>query len=427
MNVMEHIKVKINKLGRVADSTIEIAPMMIFSGESGMGKSYLALLSHYFYDVLMLTYSMKRLENLFVELGYNYNELEKGFKGSGEALVLSKQQLESWMAKDAISYLRYMLNAPNLDGDIEVTLPKSVPEKMSIQFLVRKAGLVDSESRVVVLAMDQIRFRVTPSAINDISPFASIFSAYLTECLYGSFLAVGTTFNMPPSRGPVLSENVTGNSGMYKDFITDVNDLSNVLPNTQMESKALMDQLYKIMEGDVQKEEGKYVYHTDSLNIPISAAASSIREIAPIQLLAAKVNMGRTAILIEEPEAHLHPNKQRMMADVVGCIHKTGAYIHLTTHSDYFLRRINELILFQRYANSHSEAEILKLEERTGISRSFSIDENKVVAYLVVRQSDGTSKVIAQDLKDGVPFASFNDAVRESLRVGDILEEALEL
>ena len=46
---MERIKVKINKLGRVANSSIEIAPMMIFSGESGMGKSYLAILAHYFW------------------------------------------------------------------------------------------------------------------------------------------------------------------------------------------------------------------------------------------------------------------------------------------------------------------------------------------------------------------------------------------
>ena len=423
---MERIKVKINKLGRVANSSIEIAPMMIFSGESGMGKSYLAILAHYFFDVLMLTDRVKRLENLFVEYGYDYKEMEKGFQDTGVALTLSKQQIELWMAKDAISYLRFMLNSPKLDGDFEVILPDSVPEIMPIQFGVSKAGLVNSKSKDVVLTMGQIGFRVTQSATNDVTPFASIFSAYLTECLFGDIYAVRSTFNMPPSRGPVLSENVIGNSGMYKDFIADVNDMSNVLPNSQLEPQALMNQLHAIMEGEVRKEDGKYVYLTEGKNMPISAAASSIREIAPLQLLATKVSLGQTAILIEEPEAHLHPNKQRMMADVVGCIHKTGAYVHLTTHSDYFLRRINELILFQRYADNHSEEDTLKLAERTGISTFFSIDGKKAVAYLVVRQDDGTSKVIEQNLKYGVPFTSFSDAVRESMRVEDILEEALE-
>lgn len=423
---MERIKVKINKLGRVANSSIEIAPMMIFSGESGMGKSYLALLSHYFYDVLILSDRVKRLEKLFVEYGYNYNEMVRDFQNMGVALNISKQQLEQWMAKDAISYLRFMLNSPKLEGDIKVTLPDSVPEKMTIQYGVDKAGLVNSESREVVLTMGQIGFRVTQSAINDVTPFASIFSAYLTECLFGHIYAIRSTFNMPPSRGPVLSENVTGNSGMYKDFIADVNDMSNVFPNNQEEPEQLMKQLHEIMEGEVQKEDGKYVYLTEGVNMPISAAASSIREIAPLQLLASKVIMGQTAILIEEPEAHLHPNKQRMMADVVGCIRKTGAYVHLTTHSDYFLRRINELILFQRYADSHSEEETAKLAVRTGINTSFSIDGKETVAYLVVRQDDGTSKVVEQNLKNGVPFTSFSEAVRESMRVEDILEEALE-
>ena len=422
----KRIKVKINRLGRVANSFIEIAPMMIFSGESGMGKSYLALLSHYFYDVLILSERMKRLENLFVEYSYDYKEMETGFQNTGVALTLSKHQIEQWMANDAISYLRFMLNSPKLDGDIEVMLPSSVPEKMPIQFSVGKAGLMNNEIKEVMLTMGQIGFRVTQSAINDVSPFASILSAYLTECLYGHIYAVRYTFNMPPSRGPVLSENVIGNSGMYKDFIADVNDMSNVLPNSHMEPQTLMDQLHAIMEGEVQKEEGKYVYLTKELNIPISAAASSIREIAPLQLLATKVDLGQTAILIEEPEAHLHPNKQRMMADVIGCIHNAGAYVHLTTHSDYFLRRINELILFQRYADSHNREETLNLAERIGISTSFSIDGTKAVAYLVVRQNNGTSKVVEQDLKHGVPFTSFSDAIKESMRVGDILEEALE-
>ena len=423
---MERIKVKINKLGRVANSSIEIAPLMIFSGESGMGKSYLALLAHYFYDVLILSDRVKRLEGFFVEYGYDYSVMVKGFQEAGEALSVSKQQLEQWMAKDAISYLRFMLNSDKLEGDIEVALPSTVAENMPINYNVTQAGLVNSESKEVMLTMGQIGFRVTQSAINDVTPFASILSAYLTECLYGHIYAIRSTFNMPPSRGPVLSENVTGNSGMYKDFIADVNDMNNVLPNSQLVPEQLMEQLHTIMEGDVKKEDGKYVYMTDGVNMPISAAASSIREIAPLQLLASKVSMSQTAILIEEPEAHLQPNKQRMMADVVGCLRQTGAYVHLTTHSDYFLRRINELILFQRYADGHSKEETESLSERTGISTTFSIDGSKAVAYLMARQNDGTSKVVEQNLKNGVPFTSFSDAVREGMRVEDILEEALE-
>ena len=71
------IKIKIEKLGRVVESEIEIAPLMVFSGESGMGKSYLALLVHYFYDVLIVP--NRSLAKLFEDLGYYYNEMAKNF------------------------------------------------------------------------------------------------------------------------------------------------------------------------------------------------------------------------------------------------------------------------------------------------------------------------------------------------------------
>lgn len=82
--------------------------------------------------------------------------------------------------------------------------------------------------------------------------------------------------------------------------------------------------------------------------MPVSAAAASIREIAPLQILAKKQDVSKCAILVEEPEAHLHPLKQRMMADIIGALSHNGAIMQITTHSDYFLRRLNELIMFAK-------------------------------------------------------------------------------
>lgn len=423
---MERIKVEIKQLGRVRDSVIETAPLMVFSGESGMGKSYLALLSHYFFDVLMLSEQTHRLVSFFEDAGYDYKEMVESFHGVGEAFTITKRQVEEWMAKDAIEYLRFMLNSSSLEGDIRITLPNAISDEMPVRYQEGVAGLVDREDKGVVLYMGKLGYRVSHSAINDMSPFAYVLSAYLTECLFGDMRAMRHTFNMPPSRGPVLSENVIANSGIYKDFIADISELSNVQAAPRMVSETLLNQLHAIMEGEVKKENNKFVYYADGTPIPVSAAASSIREIAPLQMFARKIDASSSAVLIEEPEAHLHPSKQRMMADIVGCLYKAGAYVHLTTHSDYFLRRMNELILFQRYADSHSDAETAALSEKTGIRQSFSVREGDVVGYLVERQADGTSRVVAQNIKHGIPFTSFSDAVRESMRIGDILEDALE-
>ena len=423
------IRIKIEKLGRVVNSEIELAPLMIFSGESGMGKSYLALLVHYFYDVLIISDHNLRLPHLFEYLNYDYKEMAKSFRGEGVALTINKQDIEKWMEIDAVNYLRFMLNSEGLEGKIKVTLPSVIPDTIVFKYKEEFSGLVNNEDVDLVLGINEIGYRISHSAINDTTPYAAVLSAFLISCLFGDFYALRSTFNMPPSRGPVLSENVIGNSGMYKDFIADVNELSNVPSNPKLTSAPLLKHLFTIMEGEVKKEDNRLMYHTNGVSMPVSAAASSIREIAPLQILASKWDISRTAVLIEEPEAHLHPSKQRMMADVVGHICKAGAHVHLTTHSDYFLQRINELIMFQTYVNNHRQDQeaINTLISQTGISPDFSINADDVVAYLVLRQEDGSSKVIPQEMKHGVPFTSFSDAVREAMRVGDILEAALEL
>ena len=339
--------------------------------------------------------------------------------------TISKEDIEMWMAKDAIAYLRYMLNADSLEGKIKVTLPDTVPSILVFKYKKEVTGLVNEGNEGVVLSLPDIKYRASQDAINDVSPYAGILSAFLILRIFGTLMAIDSTFLMPPSRGPVLSEQVVGNSGMYKDFIADVNELSNVMARPRETSSQLLEQLHDIMEGDVRKEDNRFVYVTDSVTMPISAAAASIREIAPLQLLVKKWDASRTAVLIEEPEAHLHPDKQRMMADILGCMHKFGAYLHITTHSDYFLRRINELILFQRYADNHTEQEVAQLSKETGIKLSFAIRTDDMVAYIVERQENGSSKVVAQDLRDGVPFSAFGAAVKESFRVNDLLEEAL--
>lgn len=42
-----NIEIHIENIGPIRDSRIELKPFMVFSGESGTGKSYTALLVHY--------------------------------------------------------------------------------------------------------------------------------------------------------------------------------------------------------------------------------------------------------------------------------------------------------------------------------------------------------------------------------------------
>ena len=421
---MKCIKVRIDQLGRIRDSEIQVSPLMVFSGESGLGKSYLALLCHYFFELLINT---SRLNHFFVDNNIDFNVLSKDFKDAGTALEIKKQDLEAWMAKDAILYLRYMLGYDGISGQIEITLPESIPDTMAFTYKNELTGLVNEEDLYTILSLGNLRFRIQEKTQFDESPFAFLLRFVLIDYIFGNYQMLDSTFVLPPSRGPILTEQIIPTTGMYSEFLNDMAGLNRIKPRPDTASEIVLKLFRTILEGEVNKEETTYIYTTNDASMPVSAAAASIREIAPLQILAKKQDVSRCAILVEEPEAHLHPLKQRMMADIIGALSHNGAIMQITTHSDYFLRRLNELIMFAKAKKTTDDPDKLRtLSEKVNIVEDMSIDESIIGAYLLRKQADNTSIAVKQDISNGIPFAAFRDAIMDNMNYQDILGDFLQ-
>lgn len=421
---MKCIKVRIDQLGRIRNSEILVSPLMVFSGESGLGKSYLALLCHYFFELLINT---SRLNHFFVDNNIDFNILAKDFKDAGTALEIKKQDLEAWMAKDAILYLRYMLGYDGISGQIEITLPESIPDTMAFTYKNELTGLVDKEEIYTILSLGNLRFRIQEKTQFDESPFAFLLRFVMIDYIFGNYQMLDSTFVLPPSRGPILTEQIIPTTGMYLEFLNDMTGLNRIKPRPDTASEIVLKLFRTILEGEVDKEETTYIYTTNDASMPVSAAAASIREIAPLQILAKKQDVSRCAILVEEPEAHLHPLKQRMMADIIGALSHNGAIMQITTHSDYFLRRLNELIMFAKAKKTTDDPDKLRtLSEKVNIVEDMSIDESIIGAYLLRKQADNTSIAVKQDISNGIPFAAFRDAILDNMNYQDILGDFLQ-
>lgn len=421
---MKCIKVRIDQLGRVRDSEITVSPLMVFSGESGLGKSYLALLCHYFFELLINT---NRLNHFFVDNNIDFNVLSKDFHDAGKALEIKKDDLEAWMAKDAILYLRYMLGYDGISGHISISLPNSVPDVLTYTYKQELTGLVNEEDIYTILTLGNLRFRIQEKTQFDESPFAFLLRFVLIDYIFGNYQKLDNTFVLPPSRGPILTEQILPTTGMYTEFLNDMAGLNRTKPRPNAASETVLQLFRGILEGEVVKEETTYVYTTNDVSMPVSAAAASIREIAPLQILAKKQDVSKCAILVEEPEAHLHPLKQRMMADIIGALSHNGALMQITTHSDYFLRRLNELIMFAKAKRSTDDVEKLReLSKKVNIIEDISIEESIIGAYLLKKQADGSSVALKQDMSNGIPFSAFREAVTDNINNQDVLKEFLQ-
>lgn len=417
---MERIRIKINRLGRIRNSEVSFSQMVIFSGESGLGKSYLALLCHYFFEVLINT---KRFENFFKTNNIIYDRTV--LRNQGIATTIYKKDLEVWLAEDALAYIGYMLNH-NVDGDIEMKLPEAFPEMIEIKFEEQMMGLVDNEDTYIVLKTEHLTYKIKDNTSFEELPYAFLLRHELINILFGNFKALKNTFVLPPSRGPLLTENIIPVTGLYKEYKNALDEL-NSANNIQEESDDyLLSLINDILEGNVTVNDNKYIYYmNDGGPLPISAAAASVKEIVPLELIAEKTNVANDAILIEEPEAHLHPQKQRMAADIIAAFFNAGAHLQITTHSDYFIGRINELMMLGRVKNRVEKDRFEDICKKTGIYEGLALNRENISAYLLKRNDDGNSVIDRLSMVDGIPFASFTDTIRKSMQINNFLEDII--
>ena len=79
-------------------------------------------------------------------------------------------------------------------------------------------------------------------------------------------------------------------------------------------------------------------------DIRLTRASSMVSELAPVVLfLRGAVGRGDT-LIIEEPEAHLHPAAQTRMALTLARMVRAGVRVVVTTHSDWLLKEIGNLM-----------------------------------------------------------------------------------
>ena len=84
----------------------------------------------------------------------------------------------------------------------------------------------------------------------------------------------------------------------------------------------------------------------------LSQASSMVSELAPLVLFLRSVVRPGDMLIMEEPEAHLHPAAQSQLAFTFARLVRAGVRVVVTTHSDWFLQRLGILI---------REGEVMKL------------------------------------------------------------------
>lgn len=136
-----------------------------------------------------------------------------------------------------------------------------------------------------------------------------------------------------------------------RDSLEISEDLNNFKKNTsefnhfadEIEKEILKGQVLISKEGDVQFKPDK----AKSLKLPIHLTASVVKSLSNLVIYFRYIATKGDFIIIDEPELNLHPDNQVIIARIIAKIVNKGFKVLISTHSDYIVRELNNLIMLK--------------------------------------------------------------------------------
>lgn len=428
------MKIKVIKFGPIENAEIDFAPMMVFTGDSNLGKSYINYLMYY------VVYSIT-----------NRDELEKFIaqkrKGKNEFEIAIKS-IEGWLESRVEPFMATFLNSPDIKCSVKFELTPSNPDKV-YQCKISQTDITDilpTEDKLEFPFLKVQHFFVDINGEqNMFSVFGSnkdansVITRHLSDILMNDIFGqkIESVFILPPARGAFVGENYTlkdkisSSVGMYRMFLNDYDEATSpmfsYISEQRKNVKKYSTEIERLLNGKLSSHDGKqYLELKNGQEIPLSASASSIKELSPFLFALQNDPVTQRSFCIEEPEAHLHPQMQINVTDLIASCFSDGMMFQFTTHSDYVIQRINQLIKLN-YIKKHDKKRFSTLCERYNFNKRHCINPAKVKMYYFAINEEGKVTIEQLNVTEiGVPMATFFEVVRSISEVEDDLENAID-
>ena len=148
----------------------------------------------------------------------------------------------------------------------------------------------------------------------------------------------------------------------------------------------------------------------------LSQTSSMVSELAPLVLfLRGLVNPGDT-LIIEEPEAHLHPGAQADIAVILARLVRGGVRVIITTHSDWLLQEISNLTLEGLLEEETDEPTSWLLPDEVGV---WHFQKDEPVKEIPFHPREGISPEDYEDVAEGLYNRSVNLQQRFEKKKGE--------
>lgn len=451
-------------IGPVKDAEVEIGDLTIIAGRNNTGKTYIV---YTLYGFLKMLQGRNR-GDYFLENAMNHNTdfadirwiIEEVSKEGRASISLDRekirqqqqlviQQLARVYSKDALRLTFSTRHSDFKDSSIEVALNETEPSNYfnvigelhgGVQFSIDYDGsnfsvAVDAtkDQRQILDFESEIARHYFSLLLCNLFPDPLILSAerfgislFYKELDFTKNQLVDLLQKMGDAKSrdwisPFLLIDKT--TSRYALPIKDNIDYTRDIPNLQ-ESKSevfeskLFDDIKDMMDGYygnsgddirfISKARGK----GRSFNIPLHLASSSARGLSDFYFFLRHAAMKNHLLIVDEPESHLDTSNQILLARLLARCVRAGLKVLITTHSDYLIKEINNLVMLSR-PFENKEAVVKKFK----YSHEDFLDPDSIRAY--VAQDNSLTRCEVD--KFGIDMPVFDETIDRINRVANDL------
>ena len=449
----------IDDFGPIKKAAISLRPLTIFIGPNNTGKSYAAMLAHSAMSATLgisaSPYWPARSVYKTQKQGSVTAEQQKTLatlRSTGEAKC--SPDLSRYLIRSCIKW--YEVNLQNEIvrnfGSELVELTRSGANHFSLSLRDKNGGTATykkSQLTLTPLPKFDIRFRLSPDErgvkmvpdkqgsntlycnIPSIMATTRTDQSYVTWLYHHIKLALlrqvfahipGRSDYFPAARSGILqahrviTSNIVRNapyagiedihvprlSGVVSDFVSAIIDMhpSRGIHHgvgSQIESDIFAGHVnLRYRDPDAVPE---IVYEQSKVAVPIHRTSSTISELAPFTLYL-KYAASHGVIIIEEPEAHLHPQNQVRLAGHIVSLVREGAGIIITTHSACLFEAISQYL----------QAGSLPPRDRKGAlgHEDLYLSEHEVAPHIFRQGNEGSVvELVDMSAKEGIDQEEF--------------------
>ena len=434
----------VEKFARITSADIEIAPLMCFIGDNNSGKSYImSLLWGILTNKLLifrqasLADSYKHCEDWFannvgkfdvvldntVEQMYLawFNDLldickkdliQKIFNHS--EINIGRIELRNFVREKKLSVSIKEIAGEKIFVERRQSLPRNDDvDKISIEIPVNVDKITAYRQANIFICWSLLMTGLSDNFSND-KPFSE--TVYLPASRTGFLLArreiatksIESIYSLPDENSR-YQETLTA---PYIQFLQIMNSLTDSIDVHDEHKIPIINFLQQeIIHGNVTvRADGKVIrYNPEDIatkDLPLSITSSVVTETAALLLLLTN-RLNLRLIIIEEPEAHLHPALQKKIAQLLIRFVHGGVPVWITTHSETILQHFNNMIKL----NNRMDDDRAELLNRFNYKQEDLLSPDEINVYQFNREESHTDIQKLSAGKYGFIVPSFNQAI----------------